>query len=64
MQEGENEVDDKGYEVISGRTDFCACSLFHLAEKPPFKFDVLRNLISGRTQLVARIKKPKSSICF
>ena len=36
--EGEYTVDGKDYEVRSCRTDFCACGLWHLAEKPPFEF--------------------------
>ncbi len=36
--EGKYTVDGKEYEVMSCRTDFCACGLWHLAEKPPFKF--------------------------
>ena len=36
--EGEYTVDGKDYEVRSCRTDFCACSLWHLAELPPFEF--------------------------
>lgn len=36
--EGKYTVDGKDYEVRSCRTDFCACGLWHLAEKPPFEF--------------------------
>ena len=36
--EGEYTVDGKDYEVRSCRTDFCACGLWHLAEKKPFEF--------------------------
>ena len=42
--EGEYTVDGKDYEVRSCRTDFCACGLWHLAEKKPFEFYVFFDL--------------------
>lgn len=32
------EVNGKKYEVRSCHTDFCACGMFHLADKKPFEF--------------------------
>lgn len=38
---GYTTVDEVEYEVRKCQTDFCACGLFHLAEKEPFEFYML-----------------------